>query len=243
MTASACDGERLVQLDQVDVVQGQAGQLEHLRDRRRPGRCPSPPARTPPTAKATKRASGFSPRARRVSRSITSTAAAPSLVCEELPAVTRAACGEDRLQLRQRLQRWYRGAAPRRCRRSTRGAALCRPRPPRSSSTVSGTISSLNLPSSIAAAARWCERQREGVLLLAADARTPARRSRRSGPCPGRRRGESRPASGSGRSVSPPSAPGSCSPRRPPGSQSPKPGHDPLGGLRDRLQARRSRSG
>ena len=43
---------------------------------------------TPATANDTKRPSGFNPRESAFSRLITSTAAAPSLVCDELPAVT-----------------------------------------------------------------------------------------------------------------------------------------------------------
>ncbi len=43
---------------------------------------------TPPTAKLTKRAIGFSPSSRAFFSDITSAAAAPSLVCDELPAVT-----------------------------------------------------------------------------------------------------------------------------------------------------------
>ena len=43
---------------------------------------------TPAVAKATKRASGVSPRSCARSADVTTTAAAPSLVCDELPAVT-----------------------------------------------------------------------------------------------------------------------------------------------------------
>ena len=43
---------------------------------------------TPPAAKLTKRAIGFRPSSRALRSDITSAAAAPSLVCEELPAVT-----------------------------------------------------------------------------------------------------------------------------------------------------------
>ena len=53
-----------------------------------PGRCRTAPARTPAVAKATKRASGVRPRSRARAADITTTADAPSLVCEELPAVT-----------------------------------------------------------------------------------------------------------------------------------------------------------
>ena len=43
---------------------------------------------TPAVAKLTKRASGFSPNSRALLSETTSAPAAPSLVCEELPAVT-----------------------------------------------------------------------------------------------------------------------------------------------------------
>ena len=43
---------------------------------------------TPPAAKLTNRAIGFKPSSRALRSDITSATAAPSLVCEELPAVT-----------------------------------------------------------------------------------------------------------------------------------------------------------
>ena len=91
------------------------------------------------------------------SRSITSTAAAPSLVCDEFPAVTLP-----------RAAKTGRSFASASSEVSARGPSSVskivsevRTLPPSStqvSFTGSGTISSLNLPAAIAAAARRLER-------------------------------------------------------------------------------------
>ena len=81
-------GERLVELDDVEVAD--------LRSRHGPGpcgwrgsgRCPSPPGRRRRRPSTTTRASGFRPSARARSASTSSTADAPSLMPELLPAVT-----------------------------------------------------------------------------------------------------------------------------------------------------------
>ena len=49
-------GERLVELDQVDVAERQAGALQRLARWRAPARCPSSRAATPATAQETSRA-------------------------------------------------------------------------------------------------------------------------------------------------------------------------------------------
>ena len=69
--------------------------------------------RTAATAEATIRARGLRPRSRAFSSDITSTAAAPSLSGQALPAVTVPSGLEDRLELRQRLDRRARRAARR----------------------------------------------------------------------------------------------------------------------------------
>ncbi len=58
---------------------------------------------TPAVVNATKRASGCSPRSRASSPDVTSSADAPSLVCDELPAVTLPADVERRSELGQRF--------------------------------------------------------------------------------------------------------------------------------------------
>ena len=64
MHGDRLDGERLVQLHQVDVADLQAGPLQHLADGAGPGRCPSPRGRSPETAKPRTAASGWRPCAR-----------------------------------------------------------------------------------------------------------------------------------------------------------------------------------
>ena len=80
-------GEGLVDLDRVDVVQRQLGPLQHLgRGRDRPVSMVT--GSTPARAKAWKRARGRSPRALAFSSLMISTAEAPSVICDEFPAVT-----------------------------------------------------------------------------------------------------------------------------------------------------------
>ena len=80
-------GERFVQLDQIDLLERQPGGLQRLAYGRH---------RADAEAfgldaggrEATNRASGCRPCSRANSADVTITAAAPSLVCDELPAVT-----------------------------------------------------------------------------------------------------------------------------------------------------------
>ena len=85
---------------------------------------------------------------------MTTTAAAPSLVCDELPAVTVPLRVKRRPQLRERLGR---RVAPRPFVDGERDVVIARPAAVRRRRrlTVTGTISSANRPASIAAIARW----------------------------------------------------------------------------------------
>ncbi len=81
-------GERLVQLDEADVFKRQAGQLQRLRNRRHR-------ADAHDVRRAHRRRKGDEARHRRQAErrsalraDVTITAAAPSQVCDELPAVT-----------------------------------------------------------------------------------------------------------------------------------------------------------
>ena len=143
-----------------------------------PGRCPSPAdrhlrrrsRRTRPAAR--RRAS-----AARSSLAITS-AAAPSLIPLELPAVTRSVLLERRLQRRELL-----GVV------SARG---CSSR----SSSPTGTSSSAKRPAASAAAPAPLRLERERVLVLARHRPSARRRSRRSRPST--RAGTAPPSAGSG---------------------------------------------
>ena len=81
-------GERLVQLDEVDVVERQARRASATLRIAGTGPMPKRSGSTPAVAKprSAPAASGRAPA--RSSADVTSTAAAPSLVCDELPAVT-----------------------------------------------------------------------------------------------------------------------------------------------------------
>ena len=82
-------GERLVQLDEIDLIERQPGRASATLRIAGTGPMPNRSGSTPAVANATKRASGVSPRSlRALGRLMTTTAAAPSLVCDELPAVT-----------------------------------------------------------------------------------------------------------------------------------------------------------
>ena len=98
-------GERLVQLDHVDVADAQARCGRAASAWPAPGRCPSLRGGTPATAPTVTRASGVQavPRAPRRSEA-TSTAAAPSLMPGRVAGGHGAARGE-RPQLGQRLER------------------------------------------------------------------------------------------------------------------------------------------
>ena len=80
-------GERFVELDQVDLVERQAGKLEHLldcgnrADAKQLGRHAG-------SREGDESGEWFQPARFGVSLEVTTTAAAPSLVCDELPAVT-----------------------------------------------------------------------------------------------------------------------------------------------------------
>src|SRR4051794_30909656 len=79
--------ERLVQLHEVDVVDPEAGAVERFpRGRHRAD--PHVRGSTPATPLDTTRASGSRPRSRARSSEQTATQAAPSLICDALPAVT-----------------------------------------------------------------------------------------------------------------------------------------------------------
>ena len=148
-------GERLVQLDEIDLVERQAGQLQRLADRRHradaealgldAGRREGDEAR--------RAASGRAPA--RSAADVTTTAAAPSLVCDELPAVTVPVAWNAGRSFAERLGR---RVAPRpfvdgeRHARSTVGRVAVRRR--RRCRAVTGTISSANRPASMAAIAR-----------------------------------------------------------------------------------------
>ena len=129
---------------------------------------------TPAVANATKRAIGLRPRLSALSRDITSAAAAPSDVCDEVPAVTVPLAWNTGFSF---AERFHRGVAPhafvRVKGRFSDLISICRPacRVTVSSSrktTVTGTISSLNLPASIAALPGGVN-ARQIILLFACD--------------------------------------------------------------------------
>jgi hypothetical protein len=108
------DGQRLhaegfVQFDHADVVQRQAGDFEGL-GMATTGPMPMISGGTPPAEKLTKRAMGFRPSSRALRSDMTMAAAAPSLVCEELPAVTVPLAWKTGFSLAS-ASRWYRRAA------------------------------------------------------------------------------------------------------------------------------------
>ena len=120
------------------------------------GPMPKRSGSTPAVANVTKRPSGVSPRSRACAADITMTAAAPSLVCEELPAVT--------VPLAWKAGRSLASASADVSRRgpSSTANAIWRviglaplPFEPSTSAAVTGTISSVKRPASIAAIARW----------------------------------------------------------------------------------------
>ena len=81
-------GERLVQLDEIDLIERQPGQLQHLSDRRH--RADAEPLGLDARGRvADEAAERREPQlAQALAAEVTTTAAAPSLVCDELPAVT-----------------------------------------------------------------------------------------------------------------------------------------------------------
>ncbi len=112
---------------------------------------------TPATAKERKASSGSMPSASALSRLITTSAAAPSLVCDELPAVTLPPLRKTGLSL-PIASRVESARTP----SSLSKENVASRRSPCSSThtlrTSTGTVSSANFPSARAAAARWCER-------------------------------------------------------------------------------------
>ena len=145
------------------------------------------------------------------------TAAAPSLVCDELPAVTVPARVKGRPQLGRALRARCRGAGLRRPRTATSSGS--RPSRRSTSRAVTGTISSAKRPASIAASARWWLRSANASCSsreIAGFARVIFGDEAR---CSGRRPGTSPPASGSAPPCGRPSGSGSstrCRRRRSP---------------------------
>ena len=107
---------------------------------------------TPRTAKPTKRASGWAPDCLRKASETTSTAAAPSVICEALPAVTVPPSLKAGLSWASPSAVVSRRIPSSAVKRSVRRCSLPFTRPTVSTST--GTSSSWNLPASWAAAAR-----------------------------------------------------------------------------------------
>ena len=166
-------GERLVQLDHVDVGHLDPGAVEQLAGRRHradahdPGRDPGgAPCRRPGPA-------GSSPYRSTARSEATSSAAAPSLIPAALPAVTlppsrnsgRSAASASSVVSR---------AGARRCRRRS-----ARPRVPAPST---GTISAANRPAACAFAARSCDRSAKASWSARRHIEAPRRRSPRSRP-------------------------------------------------------------
>src|SRR5699024_6295253 len=110
---------------------------------------------TPATANDLNLSCGVNPSASAFSRSISRTDPAPSLICEELPAVTDPVVENAGLNLAS-----ISGVVPERTPSSVSNVFLTStmfPSSPTTRSTISyGTISSLNLPDLIAASARSC---------------------------------------------------------------------------------------
>ena len=134
-------GERLVQLDEIDLVEREPGELQRLADRRAPDRCRSVPARRRPSRRRRTRASGASPSSR-------ARCAVHDQHGRGAVARLRRVAGRDGALRRgtpasacQRLDATCRAAALRRLRAATAGAA--------------GRSRPSNRPASIAATARW----------------------------------------------------------------------------------------
>ena len=106
----------------------------------------------PATAKPRKMASGFKPSLAAFSADIITEAAAPSLVCEELPAVTVPFTWNAGRSLDSPAT-VVSGRTPSSVSKTNSFSTTLLSGPTKRSTTVSGTISSLNLPSLIAAVA------------------------------------------------------------------------------------------
>ena len=170
-------GEGLVQLDDVDVVEREAGPRERLRHRLHR-------ADAHDLGRHARHGVGDEARHRRRPRSSalaadsSTVAAAPSDICEELPAVTMPSAGKGGLEPGEGVEI----GVPARALVGVEGL----PGAVRVV-TVTGTISSVNRPASIAATALRCARARSGRRPRGR-CRTFAPRSRRSAPCRGRSR-------------------------------------------------------
>ena len=81
-------GERFVQLDEVDVVQATARPASAPSERPEPARCRIAPARRRPSRRRRSAPAASRPCSFANASDVTSTADAPSLICDELPAVT-----------------------------------------------------------------------------------------------------------------------------------------------------------
>ena len=165
--------EGFVGLDELDVLDLPAGFSSALREA---GIGPDPmmAGSTPAVAQEAIRARGFRPRVSASSAVISTTAAAPSLRPEALPAVTVPVLREGGLQL---------SPCPRPSRRARIYSSWSTTTSPLRLLTVIGTISSLNLPAFWAASALFWDLVAKLVLLLARSAATCRRCSRRCCPC------------------------------------------------------------
>ena len=119
---------------------------------------------TPARAKAWKRARGRRPSALAFSSLMMSTAEAPSVICDELPAVTLPPSG---LKAGFRLARASTVESGRMPSSAVSSSSVSLPS---SSWMATGTISFSNRPSAVARAARWWLAHGEGVELFAGDA-------------------------------------------------------------------------
>ena len=231
-------GERLVQLDEVDRVERQAGAREHLADRRHRADAEQlrRDARRSRSRRSGRAASG---RARRpASPTSRTTAAAPSLVCDELPAVTLPLAWKAGLSLASASSEVSRRGPSsvstsrlrrRPARRPTAGAAS-------TTSASTGTISSAKRPASMAAIAlRWLSSAKASCASRVISTR--ARGSRRRARSTGRRRDRCRPASGWARRLCPPIGTRLIDSVPPAIDDVGRAALDPLGGVGNRLQA------
>ena len=215
-------GERFVQLDRGRCRRASARQLQHLADRRHR---PDAEAFRLDAGGGKARRSGPAAAGRAPARSssdVTITAAAPSLVCDELPAVTRAGHVEGGLELGQRLER---RVAPRPFvlrRRSPRGPVRRR-RFPASDDLERERRDLVGESAGVDGRERaLVTAQRERDPAPRARCRSRARGSRPRDRCSDTRPDRSRRAPGSARSCCRPSAPGSstrCRRRRPPSAK------------------------
>ena len=151
ITARACDGERLVELDRVEVADAPAGPGQGLLGGRH--RAEAHEVRLAPrrVAEVTMRARGVRPYRSTAAALATTRAAAPSDSGEEVPAVTTPPARKTGAQRAQLLQRGGRGAGPR------RGS-------PRRPSPAPGRSPRSKRPASIAATARWWLRSAKASL-------------------------------------------------------------------------------